>query len=135
VEKEVVDAPISNEENEYIVKIPELLARIIRPSGDVNPDGGEDKFRMAMIADVHTDADARAVLEVATGKPLMMYVALNDGHGGKRIAIGFTYSYYEFAHPMSDRLTDEKWKAFIYGNPSKQELEAKRPEWLRGLMP
>lgn len=134
VEKEVVNNPISVDENEYLATVPFLIARIIRPDGDVDT-GDTSKYQMAMVADVHTDGDNGQVLEVATGKPFMLYVALNDGQGGKRIAVGFTYSYYEFPHPMNDRLTDEKWKAFIYGNPSKKELEAKRPEWLRGLMP
>jgi hypothetical protein len=136
VELEAADRPISTEDNEFIVSVPSLLARIVLPA----PGGGYmedlDQLKMALVADVHTDADAGAVLEVATGRPLKLYVALNDGQGGKRIAVGFGYSYYEFEHPMSDRLNDEQWKAFIYDErTTKAQLEAKRPSWLKGRIP
>lgn len=133
-ETQAADRAIKADDNEWLVTIPDQLARIVLPTGGdwVNDP---DLFKMALVADVHTDSDAGAVLEVATGKPWTLYLAANDGSGGKRVAKGFTYSYYEFAQPMSDRLDDDQWKAFIYGAPSKTELEAMRPWWLKGKLP
>lgn len=131
--QQAADKTISPKENEWLTTIPGMLARIIVPTvgGGYGP---ADQYRMALIADVHTDTDNLAVLEVGIGKPLSLYLAANDGFGGKRIAKGYTLSYYEFPHPMNDRLTNEKWRAFIYGKPSQEELEAYRPVWLRGVI-
>ncbi len=51
-------------------------------------------------------------------------------------------SYYEFKHPMSDRLTDEKWRKMLKGEvvggvvpkqPNKKEYE--RQSGKEGLFP
>ena len=81
---------------------------------------------MAVIADVYTNSDLQMVLETGVGIPYRIYVALNDGQGGKRIAVGYTFSYYEFPHPMEDRLTDEAWKEAVY---SGQPLDSFKPFW------
>jgi len=71
---------------------------------------------MALVADVFTNAEYEVVLETAVGIPYRLYIPLNDRQGGKRIAIGYGFSYYEFTHPMSDRLNNEQWKAIVYSN-------------------
>ena len=92
---------------------------------------------MAIIADVHTDAaEKMEVLEVATGIPYRIYVALNDGHGGKRIAEGYVYSYYEFTQPMSVRLNDDQWKERVYSSDKEilEEVDNKIPGWIKDII-
>ncbi|RPJ06449.1 MAG: DUF3160 domain-containing protein [Spirochaetaceae bacterium] len=145
VELEIQDKAISTEQNEFILTVPEKLAQIVVPvSGAQGYTEKQDEFQMALIADVHTDAQHNMVLETAVGKPLRMFVALNDGQGGTRIATGYVYSYYEFAHPLSGetvvsqnprvalpggRLRDEDWKPVIYGNDQDRLTEV-MPGWL-----
>lgn len=58
-----------------------------------------------IIADVHTEPNSKMVLEQASGFVYNMYI----GFEGNRYK-GGVLSYYEFKHPMSDRLSDEKWR-------------------------
>ena len=65
----------------------------------------------AIVADVATDPNGQ-VLEEGTGKISEIYVVVTVD-GKLRIAKGGVYSYYEFAWPMSDRLTDKKWRELL----------------------
>ncbi|MBN2352366.1 MAG: DUF3160 domain-containing protein [Spirochaetales bacterium] len=134
VELEIADRPITDEQNEYLVTVPRELADLVLPV-EIDPMGYADdteQFRMALVADVYTNAQSGQVLETAVGIPYRLYVALNDGQGGKRIATGYTFSYYEFMHPMSDRMTDEQWKANVYAdNP---DLSRYLPFWAKGIL-
>lgn len=65
----------------------------------------------AIIADVATDPNGQ-VLEEGTGKISEIYVVVPID-GKLRIAKGGVYSYYEFVWPMSDRLTDKKWRELL----------------------
>jgi len=65
----------------------------------------------AIIVDVATDPNGQ-VLEVGTGKIFEIYVVVPID-GKLRIAKGGVYSYYEFTWPMSDRLTDKKWRKLL----------------------
>lgn len=65
----------------------------------------------AIIADVATDPNDQ-VLEVGTGKISEIYVVVPID-GKLKIARGGVYSYYEFTWPMSDRLTDKKWRELL----------------------
>ena len=124
---ELNDQPVSEEQLAWIATIPSELAKYVMVYQ--NPYGyssDEEQFKMAVIADVYTNSDLGMVLETGVGIPYRIYVALNDGQGGKRIAVGYTFSYYEFPHPMDDRLTDEAWKEAVY---SGQSLEAFKPFW------
>ncbi len=133
VEKEVQDKAISREQNEFILSVPAKLARIILPpAATFGGYGEEDIFKMALVADVHTDALDGVVLEVATGIPYRIYVALNDGQGGKRIAIGYTYSYYEFSQPMNNRLNDDQWKEVVY--TKTDTLDRYLPAWAKDII-
>ncbi len=133
VEQEVADKPISKMQNEFIRGIPAKLARIILPpKATFGGSGDVDTFRMALVADVHTDALAGEVLEVATGIPYRIYLALNDGQGGKRIAIGYSYSYYEFHQPMDNRLNDDQWKKVVYKQTGT--LDKYLPPWAEDII-
>ncbi len=77
----------------------------------------------SLIADVHTDQNSSSVLEVASGNLDNCVVIYKRADGVIEAAIGPVLSYYEFTHPMSDRLTDEAWRTML-GDDSPQ-----RPEW------
>lgn len=49
---------------------------------------------------------------MGTGKIFEIYVAIPIA-GKLKIASGGVYSYYEFPWPLSDRLTDKKWREMI----------------------
>jgi len=85
----------------------------------VNREGLET----TIVADVHTDAGSGQVLEEGTGYLRLMAVAYPMPDGGVVLGFGPTLSYYEFKHPMADRLTDEKWKSMLRTSPPPP------PEW------
>jgi hypothetical protein len=76
--------------------------------------------RMALVADVHTHIEGGVVLEEAVGDPDLICVEL-ERDGQRTRYWGAVFAYYEFKHPMDDRLTDEAW----------QEMSPKppRPQW------
>jgi hypothetical protein len=83
--------------------------------------------RMAVVADVHTDADGM-ILEQGTGVPRIIFVAVKDANG-PRLTVGFTYSHYE---TISDRrLTDEEWQQHFYTTGEGDYAITYRPklEW------
>ncbi len=65
--------------------------------------------KMDLVADVHTEPNTGQVLEEGVGSPANIYVIVDDA-GGRRICRGGVFSYYEFKHPLDDRLTDEVWQ-------------------------
>ncbi len=86
-----------------------------------------DQNPAAIVADVATDP-AGQVLEVGTGKISEIYVVV-PVDGKLRIAKGGVYSYYEFTWPMSDRLTDKKWRELLNSGQAPQ-----LPEWTNAFM-
>jgi hypothetical protein len=46
---------------------------------------------------------------------------------GYRLCRGAVFSYYEFKHPMADRLTDEKWQEMRDSRPPQ-------PEWTKSFI-
>jgi hypothetical protein len=80
------------------------------PTDDLLVSEADEK--MALIADVHTDPNTEQVLEEAIGNPMIIYVAVLI-NGQVVLTRGGTFSYYEFAQPMSNRLTDEEWQDML----------------------
>ena len=78
-------------------------------SEEVSSTSDED---MAVIADVHTDPNTEQVLEVGVGRPMALYVVVDDGRN-VRVMAGGVFSYQEFRQPMGDRLTDETWQDML----------------------
>ena len=72
------------------------------------PTGGED-LQAAIVADVATDPGGQ-VLENAVGRVFEIYVVV-PVEGRLLLAKGGVFSHYEFTQPLSDRLTDEAWRA------------------------
>ncbi len=78
---------------------------------------------IAVIADVHTSLGK--VLEEGIGPAFEIYVIVEiDGY--LKLTRGAVFSYYEFTHPVSDRLTDEKWQKML-----KQGEEPPLPDWIK----
>ena len=127
-EKEAKDEAITEEENKWIATVSFLLGRLvlIYNSGDVITD--YNQLKMACIADVFTNSEIELCLETAVGTPYRLYIPLNDGQGGKRISVGYGFSYYEFAQAQSNRLSDEEWKEVVYAKDAN--LSQYIPEWL-----
>ncbi|MGN1276835.1 MAG: DUF3160 domain-containing protein [Floccifex sp.] len=91
-------------------------------------DGTKDYYRSmdhpsALITDIATDPNG-SCLEIATGKPSIIYVAVNFD-GETRICMGTVYSYYEFTQPISNRLTDEEWRSMLDNYDNKPQ----HPSW------
>jgi hypothetical protein len=130
-ETEAQDRPVPATDLKWIATIPAELVDLVL----VHIEGGdivdEDQLKMAIVADVFTNAELGKVLETGVGIPYRIYVPLNDGQGGKRIAVGYAFSYYEFEQPIGERMTDETWKGIVY--KPKADLAKYEPFWARGI--
>ena len=114
----------------WISTIDRELARLVMTYTPGDWIENSELLRMAVVADVFTNAETGLVLETAVGIPYRLYIPLNDRQGGKRIAIGYGFSYYEFGHSMSSRLNNEEWKAVVYGN--NPNMTQYLPFWMQG---
>jgi|GEM_PF-796938 len=76
-----------------------------------------------VIADVHSDPNAKQVLEAATGHAKLLVIAIN-GAQGSNTYVGPVSTYYEFWNPAKQRLTDAEWKVRLNSNPPP------RPDWV-----
>lgn len=102
-EKELASQPL-NETEETTIRVIGNALRSLERIGDE-----KDTDRAALIADVHTDPNDEIALEVATGNPMVLFVAVPTPNGSVYLARGAIYSYHEFAVPMNQRMTDEEW--------------------------
>lgn len=86
----------------------------------------------ALVVDIATDPNG-TVLEAATGNPSRILVAVKVD-GKLKIASGSVYSFYQFAQPLENRLTDSQWRVMIgiqadeNGNYS-YHTKIDKPEW------
>jgi len=77
------------------------------------------------VADVHTDPDSRSCLEVAVGDANFGIIAINN-ENDTGVFVGPLFSYYEFRHPVTDRLTDQQWQEMIQKGKTPP-----RPDWVK----
>ena len=63
---------------------------------------------VALVTDIHTNVMRRQVLEVAVGRLLDLWVAV-PRPVGEELTQGGLFSFYEFTHPMDERMTDAEW--------------------------
>ena len=120
--KELEDKPLNNSEIELIKYIGNILTRIVNINdSDYTTEADE---RMALIADVHTDPTSEKVLEEGVGNPLVIFT-VNEVDGELILSRGATFSYYEFQHPLAERLTDEEWQSILDQGTEIPEL----PSW------
>lgn len=91
------------------------------------------KYPAAVVTDIATDPDNGLTLEVATGNPSIIYVAIQV-EGTVKIARGSVFSFYQFPWASNDRLTDTKWRQMMGiemnedGNYS-QDRPIEKPDW------
>ena len=112
--KELEGTPLNRSDISFIGYVGEDFGEILDSEVGVSSEADN---RLALIADVHTDVNSGQVLEVGVGDPFIIYVVAQDENGKLRLTKGGTFSYYEFKHPMTDRLTDEQWQEMIDTNP------------------
>jgi hypothetical protein len=117
--KEIGGQSLSEADSEYIGRFDEVLGGVV--------SGIDEKSRKTtLVADVHTDANSGKVLEEGVGYVDLLVVTWRYGDQ-LHLAAGPELSYYEFKHPMEDRLTDEAWRAMLKSDPPP------RPDWLPNL--
>jgi len=113
-EKELLERPISSAEYQTILQFGLALQRLAEFSDQPGVSGpspfSEDV--MPVIADVHSDFNSMTCLEEGVGFPFTLYVICRI-EGELVVTRGAGYSWYEFVHPMADRLTDEAWRAIL----------------------
>lgn len=119
-EDELEDRELTEDDYEFIRNVGDALDVVVE---GVETEGKET----TIIADVHTDINTRTVLEEGVGYVDLIVVAYKVPDGRILVGAGPVFSYYEFKHPMSDRLTDEKWKEMLETNPPE------RPEWIKSF--
>jgi hypothetical protein len=81
----------------------------------------QDDNDMAIIADVHTAGDEALEVGVGHADDLIAIVPIE---GKRYLARGSSLSFYEFRVPISQRVTDHDWKAFLESGTDKP-----RPPW------
>jgi hypothetical protein len=124
VAKQLTNEPLSTEDHKFFIELPSMLDSV-----SVVPKTPDQSLSMALVADVHTHSVESKVVEEAVGKVDLIVVACPLPEGKAFLAVGPVSSYYEFKHPMSDRLTDEAWRKLL-DSPKKPE----RPQWYVPLM-
>jgi len=119
---ELENKELSEVDYEFIRNFGEELEAII---AGVEARGKET----TIIADVHTDTNPpRQVLEEGVGYVDLILAAYKVPDGRILIGVGPVLSYYEFKHPMDERLTDEKWKEIL-----EQGDVPERPAWINSF--
>jgi len=123
--KELQNQPLTDEEYELIRgfggSLEHFWADALRDQPEALQTLNENPA--AIVTDVATDPSSGRVLQEATGRVYPIFVVV-PVDGKLRIARGGAFSYYEFAHPAADRLTDEKWRRML-----DQEQAPARPDW------
>lgn len=130
--KELTSQPLTEKEFEFINNYGRYIGEItvcciLNDSDDIHYIDSSwmlmsdiDKS-MAVIADIGTSLTD--CLEVGVGQAQEIYVIV-PMDGKPQLTRGSTLLYYEFVHPINDRLTDEKWRNILSQNVTNP------PEWI-----
>jgi len=113
-EKQLRNEKLSVEEYQTIRHIGGILEYLTLSVMNGAPDTWElvsetDKD-MAVITDVHTGGDRVLQEGVGHANEILVVVPVE---GKLVLTRGAVFSYYEFTHPATDRLTDEKWQVMV----------------------
>ena len=117
VKSQVANKGLSQRNDSFLSSVPASLKGII---GRVEDEG----LKTSLIADVHTDLNTLKCLEEASGHVDYLVVAYKRPEGDIVLAVGPVFSYYEFKHPVADRLTDEQWRKMLSDGSNPE-----RPQW------
>lgn len=79
---------------------------------------------IALVTDVHTNVTEQVALHLGLGRIDKLFVAVPDAVGA-RMTEGGVFAFYEFSHPIADRLTDDEWQQRIVGGTLPP-----RPAWV-----
>jgi hypothetical protein len=120
-ERELANSKLEQADYDFIKDFATNINGIVTGSGSATQ-------KTTLVADVHTVQNTSQVLEEATGYIRWILVAYKLPEGHILVGVGPVYSYYEFKQPMSDRLTDEKWRDML-GSGKAPEL----PEWTKSF--
>lgn len=107
-EKQLRNEPLSEEEYEFVRLYGVTLEGLKFAAAE---EEGDTIDQAAVVADVATDP-AGAVLEEGVGRIFEIYVVAPI-EGRLVLTKGGVFSHYEFVQPLSDRLTDETWRALL----------------------
>ncbi len=98
----------------------------------VGDDGTSKMYPAALVADVATDPNG-SVLEEAIGGISEIYVIF-PLEGKLHVASGGVFTYYQFTVPISERMTDSKWRQMLgleigedMEYPQRQDVD--QPSW------
>ena len=123
--KELQEEKLSDEEYDLIRsfggQLEHLWLEAMKDKGIVDSNSTYEN-PASLIADVASDPNGE-VLEVATGFVNNIFVIV-PVDGSLRIAKGAVFSFHEFAWPIDDRLTDEKWIEML-----REEQAPPQPAW------
>jgi len=133
IAKEKANQHVSKKDIQWLPSIPFHMAGLVLPpeAKRIKSMAHPESLKGAIIADVYTNTRFKQALEVGTGIPYRIYVALNDRQGKKRIAVGYTFSYYEFMVSQSQRMNTQEWQKLVY--TSNPELSGKKPFWSKEI--
>ncbi|MDW7732365.1 MAG: DUF3160 domain-containing protein [Methanolobus sp.] len=115
-EKELQNEELSEEDYDFIKSFEKELESV---TGNIE----EQAQKTTIVADVGTDPRSANVLEEGVGYVDMIVVAYELPDGRILLGAGPVMTYYEFEHPMSNRLTDEAWREMLENSPPS------KPEW------
>jgi hypothetical protein len=107
---------LSEDDYEFIRNFGDALEGVIA-------DVDDKAKKTTVVADVHTDANSRMVLEEGVGYVDMIVVAYPLPDGRILCGAGPVMTYHEFTQPMAERLTDEQWREMLETSPPA------RPSW------
>lgn len=127
-EQEFNNQPISDDDYEKLRNT--RLSFMAEPMDNLMSEANEETSRVALIADIHTDALKNQILYEATGQPYLM-LAIVANENTPRLVAGLAYNHYEFTGPITQRLNDETWRQTVYQEPDK--LPAKN-FWYQSLL-
>ncbi|MBI5486183.1 MAG: DUF3160 domain-containing protein [Deltaproteobacteria bacterium] len=122
---ELEDRAIDERANEFLGSFGERCAALVDRIAALNvpPDTSAEMYsrgesavdtRTTLVADVMTNVQAGEVLEEGTGSIEALVAAVRvPGRDDVVLAAGPVLTYYEFRWPLTDRLTDEKWRTVL----------------------
>jgi hypothetical protein len=123
-ENELAGESLSDSEYSLVNSYGDWLETLTIAAADKEQPGGSvDEHEAAVVADVATDPNSGTVLEEGVGRIYPIFVVA-EVDGQLALTQGGVFSYFEFAWPMSDRLTDEAWRELL--NSGQAPV---RPEW------